>query len=87
MSDLAEQMAECPPATLAGCQAIARCLVLSAGDVRDAVQDDEEDITSLGFSNTEWLLTLALLRGLGAAAISDENCAAGTMRFVSAGAA
>ncbi len=87
MSDLAEQMAECPPATLAGCQAIARCLVLSAGDLRDAVQDDEEDMDSLGFSNTEWLLTLALLRGLGAAAISDENCAAGAMRFVAAGAA
>ena len=82
MAHLAIQMADSPPATLAGCQAVARCIVLPAGALRDVVQDGEASSASLGFSDSEWLLTLFLLRGLGATAISDARCAAGAMRFV-----
>ena len=81
MSDLSAAIVASPPVTLAGFRAVARCILLSCGPVRDAVCDDGINVCNQGahngpldFSNEEWQLAVALLYGLVGNTISDTTC-------------
>ncbi len=73
MDVMAEAILDTPPVTLDGFQAVARCILLSAGDVRDAVQG-RADFDILGFSLSEWRIVVSLLRGLTGGTVSDATC-------------
>ena len=81
-SDMIVVMLEHPPTTLAGFRALARCLLLSASDLRDVVSGDTHELGFLGFSDGEWGITVSLLRGLTGGAISDASCMDVPARFV-----
>ena len=73
MASLSDAIAAHPPTTLDGFRAVARCILLSAGEVRDAARG-ETDLDHLGFSYVEWQLAVGLLHGLTGGTLSDRTC-------------
>ncbi len=83
MEELAAAILDTPPMSLDGFRAVARCILLSAGDVRDAVQG-RPDFHIIGFSLAEWRMVVSLLHGLTNREISDAACMDGPWFLVPA---
>ncbi len=74
LDDLFDQITDCHPATVEGYQAVARCVVLSEGDLRDEAANgvDKVSLSYRGLYVVNWLLN-----GLVADEITPANCMTG----------